>query len=90
VKPAVGQGADDLRRTLGENVRRLRRERRLSQHALGDLAGVSMQYVGLVESGRANPRSTTLGALASALGVAPVILLSPIDPGAKAAPDRSD
>lgn len=77
VKPDVGQGADKLRRTLGENVRRLRRERRLSQHALADLAGVSTQYVGLIESGRANPRSTTLAALAAALDVAPVVLLAP-------------
>jgi len=76
VKLPVGQGADELRRTLGENVQRLRHERRLSQQALADLAGVSTQYVGLVESGRANPRSTTLAALASALGVVPAALLS--------------
>jgi len=85
VKPAVGQRADELRRTLGENVRRLRRERGLSQHALAGLAGVSTQYVGLVESGRGNPRSTTLAALAAALGVAPIALLSPPEVGANSA-----
>ena len=78
MKSDVGRGADELRRALGENVRRLRRERDLSQHALADLAGVSTQYVGLVESGRANPRSTTLAALAAALGVAPGALLAPM------------
>jgi DNA-binding XRE family transcriptional regulator len=75
LKSDVSQGADQLRQTLGENVLRLRKERCLTQRALADLAGVSSQYIGLVEAGIANPRSTTLDRLATALGVSVVALL---------------
>lgn len=72
----MSDSASALQRTFGENVRRLRRQRGLSQRALAKLTGVSTQYVGLVEAGRANPRSTTLAALAAALGVDVTVLLS--------------
>ena len=84
MKSTIPPGADQLRRALGDNVRRLRRERGLSQRVLADLSGVSIQYVGLVESGRANPRATTVAALAAALNVSPVEMLSA--PSTSAAP----
>lgn len=64
-----------LRRILGDNVRRLRLERGLSRRALAELASVSAAYIGRIECGRANVRSTTLAALATALDADAVVLL---------------
>jgi transcriptional regulator with XRE-family HTH domain len=50
--------------------------RGLTQGGLADLAGVSIGYVAKVEVGRANPKATTLAALAIALGVSPVELIT--------------
>jgi transcriptional regulator with XRE-family HTH domain len=76
VNSSASSGADELRRTLGDNVRRLRRERGLSQRALANFAGISTQHIGWIEAGRANVRSTTLANLAAALEVEAVVLLS--------------
>lgn len=63
------------RRAVGANIRRIRRERGLSQAALAERAGSSASYVSLIERGNANPRLETITALAAALGVSPVELL---------------
>lgn len=71
--------AQELRRRLGRNVRRLRLERGLTQGGLADLTGLSTTYISLIETGSGNPRTTTLEALASALGVSAKVLLSSSD-----------
>lgn len=64
-----------LRRILAQNLRRLRRERGLSQEALADLAGVNRNYVGLLER-EANAASVDiLDQLATALEIDPIELL---------------
>lgn len=40
---------------LGQAIRRLRKERRLSQEELGHLAGIHPTWISHLESGRANP-----------------------------------
>lgn len=54
--------------TLGENLRRLRKERGLSQMKLRDLAGVSQQAISEIETGHRDPYQSTLVKLAEALG----------------------
>lgn len=54
---------------LGDNIRRLRIERELSQQDLAEKVGVIQAAISQIESGSVNPRYTTLLALAAALGV---------------------
>jgi transcriptional regulator with XRE-family HTH domain len=64
-----------LRRIVARNLKRLRRERGLSQEELADLAGLNRNYVGMVERRENAPTIDTLEALAKALQVDPVRLL---------------
>ena len=64
-----------LRRIVARNLKRLRRERGLSQEELADLAGLNRNYVGMVERQENAPTVDTLEALAKALQVDPVRLL---------------
>lgn len=66
----------DLVQLLGENVRRLRLERGLSQEDLAFAAEMKRSYLSDLERGTRNPSVRALGRLADALGVDPVELLS--------------
>ena len=55
--------------TIGENIRRIRKERGLTLKQLGDAVGVSEAYIRAYESGRRNPKQQSLEALATALHV---------------------
>lgn len=55
--------------TVGENIRRLRKERKLTLRQLGDKVGVSEAYIRAYESGRRNPKQKSLEAIARALAV---------------------
>jgi transcriptional regulator with XRE-family HTH domain len=65
----------DWRSVLGENVRRLRRERELTQEQLAFEAQIDLTYVGGIERGRRNPSLVVIARLAAALGVSPASLL---------------
>lgn len=56
---------------VGANVRRLRRERGLSQETLAGDAGLAMRHLGRIERGEGNPTVAVLGKLAEVLGVHP-------------------
>ena len=58
-----------LRRIVARNVKRLRRERGLSQEELADLAGLNRNYIGMVERQENAPTVDTLEAIAKALQV---------------------
>jgi transcriptional regulator with XRE-family HTH domain len=61
---------------IGARVRQLRIEARLSQQALAVAAGLSMSVVAQLEQGvRADPKISTVAALARALGVSVDALL---------------
>lgn len=75
----------DLKQEVGRRVRQHREAAGLSQIALGERIGRSVQSVRKIESGRSAPTFETLAALSSALGV-PVSSLFPNE--AVAAPDE--
>ena len=54
---------------VGDKVRDLRKERGWSQQELADQAGISMQTVSNLETGRHVPGIATLSKIAGALGV---------------------
>lgn len=58
---------------VGENIRRIRRQRRFSQRKLAAYAGVSPSYIAYIEKGARSPSLTTLNRIARCLGVAPEV-----------------
>lgn len=54
---------------LAGAIRRLRRERALSQEELAYAAGVHPKHVSEIERANKDPRATTIARLAAALGV---------------------
>ena len=60
---------------LGNNIRELRKQKRLTQAELAKLMSVSQQTVGAWETGRAIPGSDTLGDLADLFNVSTDYLL---------------
>lgn len=66
----------DMRRLVGLNFVRLRRERGFTQEQFAEISGFTQQYVSDLERGRRNPTVVTLFHLATALGVKPVDLLA--------------
>ncbi|MEN5169457.1 helix-turn-helix transcriptional regulator [Brevundimonas pondensis] len=56
---------------VGANIRRLRKERGLSQETLAGEAGLAMRHLGRIERGEGNPTVAILGKLADVLSVHP-------------------
>ncbi|WP_285295592.1 helix-turn-helix domain-containing protein [Aureimonas altamirensis] len=69
----------DMRKLVGRNFARLRREKGLTQEEVEVRSGFSQQYLSSLERGRRNPTVITLYELAQALGVAHVELVQPDD-----------
>ncbi|WP_316213772.1 MULTISPECIES: helix-turn-helix transcriptional regulator [unclassified Bradyrhizobium] len=67
----------DMRRLVGQNVKRIRLEKKLTQEQFSDMSGFSQQYLSGLESGRRNPTVVTLYEIAKALGVSHLDLLEP-------------
>jgi transcriptional regulator with XRE-family HTH domain len=65
----------DMRRLVGRNFARIRREKGLTQERMEELSGFSQQYISGLEQGRRNPSVVTLYELAQALGVTPFDLI---------------
>lgn len=61
----------DWEKIVGANVRRLRKERGLSQEALAGEAGLAMRHLGRIERGEGNPTVAILGRMAEVLDVHP-------------------
>lgn len=60
----------DRAHRIGEEVRRLREERGLSQRQLGELMGASQSVIARLEAGGVEPTIATLDRVANALNVA--------------------
>ena len=54
---------------FGANLRRSRREARLTQEALRDSSGVNMTEISRIENGQKDPQLTTIVRLAAGLGI---------------------
>ena len=67
----------DMRKLVGENVRRIRQSKGLTQEQFEGISGLSQQYISSLERGRRNPTVVTLNELATALGVVVTDLLRP-------------
>lgn len=65
----------DIRKQVGLNVQRIRRERGWSQEELAFESGLHRTYISGIERGARNPTILVLGKLAEALGVSPNRLL---------------
>ncbi len=63
---------------FGRNVSTLRQSKGISQEKLAELAGLDRTYISSVERGKRNVSLLNIVRIASALGVAPCVLLEPI------------
>ena len=65
----------ELTRAVGENIKRIRKGKKLSMERLAAEAGVSRSMLGQIERGEANPSVGIVGKLALALKVPAEVLL---------------
>ncbi len=61
---------------LGQTIRRLRREAKLTQEELAARAGLSANYVGEIERGKRNPSALALFSLGRGLNITAAELLT--------------
>ena len=73
----------DMRRLVGQNLKRIRLKKGLTQEQFADVSGFSQQYLSGLESGHRNPTVVTVYELAVALGVSHIDLLRPTRKSAK-------
>ena len=59
----------EISKKLGENMKKVRAKKKLSQGALARLLEVDKGYISNIESGNKNPTLATIQRLADALGV---------------------
>ena len=58
-----------LLKAFGENLKRLRKQRRLTQESLGELTGINYKYIGEIERGEKNPTAVIIYKISKALQV---------------------
>ena len=73
----------DMRRLVGQNLKRIRLKKGLTQEQFADVSGFSQQYISGLEGGYRNPTIVTVYELAVALGVSYLDLLRPTKKPAK-------
>lgn len=67
----------DIRKQVGLNVQKIRRERGWSQEELAFESGLHRTYTSGIERGARNPTLLVIDQLATALNVSPAHLLEP-------------
>lgn len=67
----------DMRKLVGDNCARIRKERDLTQEELAERSGLSQQYLSGLERGKRNPTIVTIYEIAQALGVSHLDMLQP-------------
>lgn len=65
----------ELTKAVGENIKRIRKSKKLSMERLAQESGVSRSMLGQIERGDANPSVAIVGKLAAALKVPAEVLL---------------
>jgi transcriptional regulator with XRE-family HTH domain len=69
----------DMRKLVGRNFGRIRKEKGFTQERFAEISGFTQQYVSGLEQGRRNPTVVSLFHLAAALGISHVDLVQPDD-----------
>jgi transcriptional regulator with XRE-family HTH domain len=64
----------DLERLVIDNIKRIRKEKGISQEKLAEACDTATSYIGLMEIYRNVPKLSTIQRIANALGVNPLIL----------------
>lgn len=64
---------------IGKVIRRIRKERGVSQEVLSGLAGIARTHLTMIESGSKNPNFETLWKIALALKIKPSELVAEIE-----------
>ena len=65
-----------LERIVIDNIKRIRKEKGISQEKLAEACNTATSYIGLMEIYRNVPKLSTIERIAEALGVDPLILFS--------------
>jgi transcriptional regulator with XRE-family HTH domain len=68
----------DLERLVIDNIKRIRKEKGISQEKLAEACDTATSYIGLMEIYRNVPKLSTIQRIANALGVDPLILFRDI------------
>ncbi|NOS99913.1 MAG: helix-turn-helix domain-containing protein [Phycisphaerales bacterium] len=75
----MASGDDSIRNrsaeTIGDRVKRRRRELRLTQEMLAESAGINQGYLSSIERGQREPSRRTIDVLAGALDIPPAVLI---------------
>jgi len=69
----------DMRKVIGSNFARLRKEKGLTQEDVAERSGFSQSYIGWLERGRRNPTAISLWLLAQAVEAMPADLVQPTE-----------
>lgn len=67
----------DMRKLVGSNMARIRKEKGFTQEQLAERSGLTQQYISGIENGQRNPTIVVIHDLAVALGVSHLDLLQP-------------
>ena len=68
----------DMRKVIGSNFARLRKEKGLTQEAVAERSGFSQSYIGWLERGQRNPTAISIWLLAQAVDAMPADLVQPV------------
>lgn len=64
-----------LEKTVIDNIKRIRKEKGITQEQLAEACNTATSYIGLMEIYRNVPKLSTIERIATALGVEPQVLL---------------
>jgi len=70
----------NLERLVIDNIKRIRKEKGISQEKLAEACNTATSYIGLMEIYRNVPKLSTIERIAAALGVDPLVLFERNDP----------
>ncbi len=60
---------DSIRKAVGQKIKYIRKERKLTQEELGNLCGLSYKFISDVERGKQNPSLDSITSIAKGLNV---------------------
>lgn len=64
----------DLEKTVIDNIKRIRKEKHITQEQLAEACNTATSYIGLMETYKNVPKLSTIEKIAAALNVEPEIL----------------